>query len=906
MATSLALPFASGGRSFAAPPPTPQAIFVVSDGARLTDAEATIASSLRRLGYGVQLRDRGTFAEQEAYDAQLVVLAAGSDPIEASVASLTAIPVPVVAMRASLVETLGLAREGGASVASRQRGLKVKDSLHPIAAGLLGALRFRTPLELVAVLPSEKATTVLSLAEDATRALAVAFDPAPELEGTPAVRRVGLLLPDAMLALGAREPVDLFEAAVYWASRRNAPPRVVAGPALTARVGEWTRLSGRVTDDGLPGGQLEVTSRWHAVSGDGEVTFDDRTLASTAAMFPAAGSYVLQLTATDGSATSSDTVGVRVVARDVRRGGASPAIQEETGATTLAAAGSGTALLVVGSLALSADDQMLKARTETLGFTVQTKLAADAVTADATGKALVIQSSSCLNGHLLNPDNTAKFEPVAVPVITMTTGIYDQMCLTDFASRGNVISTQVTIQNPLHPIAAGLSGTVTVTTDAGNNLAYGDPRDASVQVASTTTGSPTTKGVIMAYEQDAGMLCSGYVAPARRVALGIYGFGSATPQGVALLDAALKWAAGLNLEPTVSAGPDLSVQQAAAGEAVSVNLDGTVTDDGLPAAVLTTTWTLVSGPAAPSFGDPSAVDTTATFTVPGVYTLRLTASDGELQTADDVVVGVVAPPNTAPAVNAGPDQTIVFPGAASLNGSVSDDGLPSPPSAVTVTWSQLSGPGTATFGSPGSATTTATFSAWGTYVLRLTANDGELQTADDVVVSVVAPPNSAPAVNAGPDQTVVFPAAASLDGTVSDDGLPSPPGAMTTTWSLVSGPGTVSFGDGSAVDTSATFSAAGSYTLRLTASDGALTASDDVVIIVNGATLSVVRRATIHTATNASFYSFPSISASDNLLYVVFLNTSIASGTAPSATSVTGAGLSFTEIGPAGGLLYSG
>ncbi|HET7293883.1 MAG TPA: hypothetical protein VFM88_15770, partial [Vicinamibacteria bacterium] len=33
---------------------------------------------------------------------------------------------------------------------------------------------------------------------------------------------------------------------------------------------------------------------------------------------------------------------------------------------------------------------------------------------------------------------------------------------------------------------------------------------------------------------------------------------------------------------------------------------------------------------------------------------------------------------------------------------------------------------------------------------------------------------------------------------------------------------------------------------------------------------------------------------------------SIASGTAPSATSVTGAGLSFTEIGPAGGLLYSG
>jgi len=34
-------------------------------------------------------------------------------------------------------------------------------------------------------------------------------------------------------------------------------------------------------------------------------------------------------------------------------------------------------------------------------------------------------------------------------------------------------------------------------------------------------------------------------------------------------------------------------------------------------------------------------------------------------------------------------------------------------------------------------------------------------------------------------------AAASLDGTVTDDGMPNPPGAVTTTWSQVSGPGTV-------------------------------------------------------------------------------------------------------------------
>jgi hypothetical protein len=87
-------------------------------------------------------------------------------------------------------------------------------------------------------------------------------------------------------------------------------------------------------------------------------------------------------------------------------------------------------------------------------------------------------------------------------------------------------------------------------------------------------------------------------------------------------------------------------------------------------------------------------------------------------------------------------------------------------------------------------------------------------------------------VNAGPNQTIALPASASLDGTVTDDGQPGP---LTTTWSKVSGPGTVTFGNASLVDTTASFSTSGSYTLRLTANDGALGASDNVVVTVNGA-----------------------------------------------------------------------
>jgi hypothetical protein len=93
--------------------------------------------------------------------------------------------------------------------------------------------------------------------------------------------------------------------------------------------------------------------------------------------------------------------------------------------------------------------------------------------------------------------------------------------------------------------------------------------------------------------------------------------------------------------------------------------------------------------------------------------------------------------------------------------------------------------------------------------------------------------NQAPVVNAGPNQTISLPAGAALDGTVTDDGLPSNPGAVTTTWTKVSGPGTVSFANVAAIDTTATFSEVGSYVLRLSAGDGQLTAADDVAITVN-------------------------------------------------------------------------
>ena len=57
---------------------------------------------------------------------------------------------------------------------------------------------------------------------------------------------------------------------------------------------------------------------------------------------------------------------------------------------------------------------------------------------------------------------------------------------------------------------------------------------------------------------------------------------------------------------------------------------------------------------------------------------------------------------------------------------------------MTATWSQVSGPGTATFSNSSSATSDVTFDTDGTYVLRLTADDSALQHTDDVSVTVNA------------------------------------------------------------------------------------------------------------------------------------------------------------------------
>src|SRR6185295_3496945 len=74
--------------------------------------------------------------------------------------------------------------------------------------------------------------------------------------------------------------------------------------------------------------------------------------------------------------------------------------------------------------------------------------------------------------------------------------------------------------------------------------------------------------------------------------------------------------------------------------------------------------------------------------------------------------------------------------------------------------------------------------------------------------------NLPPLVNAGPDVYLQTPGTATLNGSASDDGQPAP-ASLRAAWSVVSGPGAVTFGSSAAFSTTATFDTAGIYVLRL-------------------------------------------------------------------------------------------
>jgi hypothetical protein len=463
----------------------------------------------------------------------------------------------------------------------------------------------------------------------------------------------------------------------------NQPPSVSAGPDLAVDLSAAASLDGTVTDDGLPSGTLTTT--WTRVSGPGTVSFGNPNAVDTSATFSSVGSYVLRLAANDGELQVSD----------------------ETTVTVTSSGGGGTTT-VEKRIAASADDAE--------------QGASGGVDVDSSDLEIVADGGDVQTIGL-------RFGGLAIPPGAPIVAAWIQFQTDEVSTAATSLVLQGEASDNAAPYTSGTNN-VGARPRTAASVTWTPPAWNLVGEAGAAQRTPDLSALVQQVVNRGGWLSGNAMAfvitgSGTRVAESFDG----TAAGAPLLHVVFEGAAG-NLAPVVSAGPDRSISL---GQTAA--LDGTVSDDGLPNGTLTTTWSKVSGPGTVSFANASAVDTTAGFSTSGSYVLRLTASDGERSTQDEMAVTVLG--NVAPSVSAGPDRTVFLGQSAALDGTVSDDGLPN--GTLTTTWSKVSGPGTVSFANASAVDTTASFGAFGSYVLRLTASDGELSAQDDVAVSVLDP-----------------------------------------------------------------------------------------------------------------------------------------------------------------------
>jgi len=205
-------------------------------------------------------------------------------------------------------------------------------------------------------------------------------------------------------------------------------------------------------------------------------------------------------------------------------------------------------LLVVGNIDLNPSDAGVKARIEAMGWQVTAVQAAASVTADASGKDLVVVSSTVGSG-----DVNTKFRDVPVPVIQWEQALQDDFLMTldtDGTDRGTAADqTEGNIVDADHPLAGGLSlGTKTLGT-ALESFSWGVPGTEAVVIA--TLVDDATHAIVYAYDTGSTLIDGTTPAPAPRVMFlwGDNGYATATDDALTLFDAAVVWASGI--EPVV-------------------------------------------------------------------------------------------------------------------------------------------------------------------------------------------------------------------------------------------------------------------------------------------------------------------------------------------------------------------
>lgn len=319
-----------------------------------------------------------------------------------------------------------------------------------------------------------------------------------------------------------------------------------------------------------------------------------------------------------------------------------------------------------------------------------------------------------------------------------------------------------------------------------------------------------------------------------------------------------------NSAPVADAGPD---QNVATGSAVTLDGGGSSDADSDP---LTYAWTLLSVPAGSSaaFTDAALSNPTFTADLDGIYVAELVVNDGTLASAPVAVSITADSANSAPTANAGSDQNVATGTVITLDGSGSNDADADP---LTYAWTLVSRPAGSIAALVDATGVNPFFTAdvEGVYVAELVVNDGAADSAAATVSGTASRANSAPAANAGPDQSETVGAMVYLDGSGSSDADNDP---LTYAWTLVSRPGGSSAVLSEPADTETVFfmpDVAGTYVVQLVVNDGTVDSASDAATITvtdpvpapDGAALFSANCASCHGADGTQMRNLRGISA---------------------------------------------
>jgi len=572
----------------------------------------------------------------------------------------------------------------------------------------------------------------------------------------------------------------------------NQPPLAVVTPSNQAITLPTNTVSLNGSKSYDPDGIISIYA-WTQNSGPAASTLTNAATATATASGLKQGTYIFKLVVTDNNgatATAYDTVTVNPAVNlpPIANAGASQTITLPTNSVTLNGSAS--------------KDQ------------------------DSTGNIVSYswtQSSGPSAATIANPAG------VTTAVNNLVQGVYVfKLTVTDNggATASDTVSVTVNAAANQPPVAnAGASQTITLPLDSVtlNGTASADPDGTIASYNWIQVSGPSTA-----------VITNGNTATPKAGSLqaGVYVFQlTVTDNKGATGNAQVKVtviSAG-SLPPVANAGADQTITL----PTNTITLNGSASQ--APAGSISTySWTEASGPAGATIASPGNAVTAVNNLVKGVYIFKLTITDNTGATASDsVTVTVNAAPNQPPVANAGASQTITLPvNSTGLDGSASTD----PDGTIaSYSWTEISGPSTATITNGNTAKPTVSGLQAGQYVFQLTVTDNQGATATAQVKVTVAPAiNQPPVANAGPNQTITLPTnSVNLDGTKSYD----PDGTIVSySWAKISGPGAITITNSTTATPTVVGLVAGQYVFELTVTDNsAATAKAQVNITVNAA-----------------------------------------------------------------------